>query len=313
VSIAEPPPTDTKPSTFAVQREVGGLLQGVDRRLHARAVVRDDRDALGLDRLPDAVGMAGRGDAGVGDQQRPPHPEALELPAGVGHRAGAELDRRGLQREHGLAAHRALAWHTMSLVDALRAVVGERQLLVDADVRAPFEVDWTRRFRGAPPRSSGPARPTRSSPCCGRARSMARRSSPRAATPGSLEARCRAAVRSSSLLTRLTGLGQVDRASLQVDAGAGVTLAALQGRARAAGLDAGVDFAARDSATVGGLVACDAGGVRAVRHGTVRARVAGLEAVLADGSIVSGRPGCSRTTPGMTCPACWWAARARSA
>ena len=41
------------------------------------------------------------------------------------------------------------------------------------------------------------------------------------------------------------------------------------------GLDAGVDFAARDSATVGGLVATDAGGIRALRHGTVRARVAG--------------------------------------
>ena len=48
------------------------------------------------------------------------------------------------------------------------------------------------------------------------------------------------------------------RAPLQVSAGAGVTLAALQAHARAAGLDAGVDFAARDSATLGGLVATEA-------------------------------------------------------
>ena len=59
------------------------------------------------------------------------------------------------------------------------------------------------------------------------------------------------------------------------------------------GEDAGLDFAARDSCTVGGLAACDAGGARALRHGTARARVAGLEAVLADGSVIyaPGRPG----------------------
>ena len=86
---------------------------------------------------------------------------------------------------------------------------------------------------------------------------------------------------------RLTELGPVDRASAQVEAGAGVTLAARAGAARArAGLDAGVDFAARDSATVGGLAATNAGGIRAMRYGTVRARVAGLQAVLADGSII---------------------------
>src|SRR4051812_13501414 len=32
---------------------------------------------------------------------------------------------------------------------ALAAVVGERNVLVDEDVRAPFEEDWTRRFRGS--------------------------------------------------------------------------------------------------------------------------------------------------------------------
>ena len=43
--------------------------------------------------------MAGRGDAGIGDEQRARHAEALELPAGVGGGAGPELDRRRLQRE----------------------------------------------------------------------------------------------------------------------------------------------------------------------------------------------------------------------
>src|SRR5829696_8088095 len=82
-------------------------------------------------------------------------------------------------------------------------------------------------------------------------------------------------------LRRLDALGAIDPGAMQVEAGAGVTLAALQAHARRSGLDAAVDFAARDACTVGGLVATDAGGMRALRHGTVRARVAGLEAVLA--------------------------------
>jgi FAD/FMN-containing dehydrogenase len=90
---------------------------------------------------------------------------------------------------------------------------------------------------------------------------------------------------------------------MQLSAGAGVTLAALQEHARAAGLDAGVDFAARESATVGGLVACDAGGLRALRHGTVRARVAGLEAVLADGSVVRRMSGLLKDNAGYDLPA----------
>jgi FAD/FMN-containing dehydrogenase len=48
-----------------------------------------------------------------------------------------------------------------------------------------------------------------------------------------------------------------------------------------------VDLAARDSATVGGLVATNAGGIRVLRYGSMRAQLLGAEAVLADGSVVS--------------------------
>jgi FAD/FMN-containing dehydrogenase len=190
----------------------------------------------------------------------------------------------------------------MSLVDALRAVVGERQVLVDADVRAPFEVDWTRRFRGS---AAAVVRPGSADEVVAVLRACAEHGAavvPQGGNTGLVGGSVPRGGEVVLSLTRLTGLGQVDRASLQVDAGAGVTLAALQGRARAAGLDAGVDIAARDSATVGGLVACDAGGVRAVRHGTVRARVAGLEAVLADGSIVRRTSGLLKDNAGYDLP-----------
>ena len=45
----------------------------------------------------------------------------------------------------------------------------------------------------------------------------------------------------------------------------------------------GVDFGARDSATIGGMVATNAGGVNVLRHGAMRRQIAGIEAVLGTG------------------------------
>lgn len=44
----------------------------------------------------------------------------------------------------------------------------------------------------------------------------------------------------------------------------------------------------KGSATIGGLISTNAGGTQVLRHGTMRALVAGLEAVLPDGSIYNG-------------------------
>ena len=89
---------------------------------------------------------------------------------------------------------------------------------------------------------------------------------------------------------------------MQVTAGAGVTLSRWREHARAAGLDTPVDFASRDSATVGGAVATNAGGSRVVRFGTMRTQVLGVEAVLADGSIVGSLAGLPKETVGIHWP-----------
>jgi FAD/FMN-containing dehydrogenase len=88
-------------------------------------------------------------------------------------------------------------------------------------------------------------------------------------------------------LTRLIELDAVDELAVQVTASAGVTLATLQAGAAAAGLSFAVDLAARDSATVGGMVATNAGGIRVLRYGGMRQQVVGVEAVLADGRVIS--------------------------
>ena len=88
-------------------------------------------------------------------------------------------------------------------------------------------------------------------------------------------------------LLRLTELGAVDGLAGQVTVGAGATLGDVQRHAVAAGWNYGVDLAARDSATIGGTVATNAGGIHVIAHGMTRAQVVGIEAVLPDGSVIS--------------------------
>jgi FAD/FMN-containing dehydrogenase len=83
-------------------------------------------------------------------------------------------------------------------------------------------------------------------------------------------------------LNRIEAFSAADRTVLVQ---AGVTLQALQERAAQHGLTTAIDLGARGSCTVGGMIATNAGGAEAHRYGCMRARVLGLEAVLADGSV----------------------------
>jgi len=65
-----------------------------------------------------------------------------------------------------------------------------------------------------------------------------------------------------------------------------VTLQRTQEEAEKHGLMFAVDLGGRGSATIGGNISTNAGGVRVVRYGMMRAQVLGLEAVLADGTVL---------------------------
>ncbi len=101
---------------------------------------------------------------------------------------------------------------------------------------------------------------------------------------------------------RMTAIAEVDRESLQVVAGAGTTLEALQARLEPEGLELALDLGARSQATLGGMAATNAGGARAFRHGTMRRHVAGVEAVLADGSVVERLGGVVKDSTGYDWP-----------
>jgi FAD/FMN-containing dehydrogenase len=88
-------------------------------------------------------------------------------------------------------------------------------------------------------------------------------------------------------LRRLNQIGPIDVAARQVTCGAGVVLQNLHDAASEAGLRFPLTLGGKGSATVGGLISTNAGGSQVLRHGSMRAQVLGLEAVLADGSLWS--------------------------
>jgi FAD/FMN-containing dehydrogenase len=79
----------------------------------------------------------------------------------------------------------------------------------------------------------------------------------------------------------------------------GVRLATLESTANDHGLSSGIDLAARDSATIGGMTATNAGGISAFRHGVMANRVLGIEAVLADGGIIDGLKRVTKANEGL--------------
>jgi FAD/FMN-containing dehydrogenase len=192
---------------------------------------------------------------------------------------------------------------TSPLVEALSDVVGPSQVLADPAVVASYCVDWTGRFRGSATCVVRPGSADEVAGVLAACGALGAAVVPQGGNTGLVGGSVPRGGEVVLSLVRLDTLGEVDPATLQVSAGAGVTLYALADHARAHGLDAGLDLGARDSATIGGIVATNAGGARALRYGTARARVAGLEAVLADGGRVSRMGGLLKDNAGYDLPA----------
>lgn len=88
-------------------------------------------------------------------------------------------------------------------------------------------------------------------------------------------------------LELMRSIERVDPIQRTAVAEAGVTLQSLQEAAEAEGLSFPLDLGGRGTATIGGNAATNAGGNRVIRYGMMRDMVLGLEAVLADGTVVS--------------------------
>lgn len=89
-------------------------------------------------------------------------------------------------------------------------------------------------------------------------------------------------------LSRMTKIGEPDRASGTILVEAGVVLAALHAALESHGLIFPLHLGAEGSARIGGLIGTNAGGSHAYRYGVMENLVLGLEIVLDDGSIWNG-------------------------
>lgn len=174
-----------------------------------------------------------------------------------------------------------------ALVQQLCQVVGEAHVLTQDDLTAGYVTDWTGRFVGATPAVVRPADTAQVAAVLSLCQAHGVRVVPQGGNTGLVGGSVPLAGELVLSLRRLDALGPVDSLMGQVTVGAGVTLAALQQHAAASGRTVGVDLGARQSATIGGMVATNAGGIHVVRHGTMRAQVVGIEAVLADGTVLS--------------------------
>ena len=183
------------------------------------------------------------------------------------------------------------AMTTSPLAVALSAIVGPEHVLTDPALKEQYVVDWSGRWRGA---AALVVRPGSTAEVAAVLRTCREHRVPVVPQGGNtgLVAGSVPATHPDPLpvvlsTRRLDSLGEVDDLSGQVTVGAGALLGDVQRHASAAGWHYGVDLAARDSATIGGTVATNAGGIHVVAFGMTRLQVVGIEAVLADGTVLS--------------------------
>jgi FAD/FMN-containing dehydrogenase len=99
-------------------------------------------------------------------------------------------------------------------------------------------------------------------------------------------------------MERMQRIEAPDTDAATILAEAGAPLQRVQEAAEGADLFFGVDIGARGSCTIGGNIATNAGGNRVLRYGMFRAQVLGLEAVLADGTVLSSLSGLMKDNAG---------------
>jgi FAD/FMN-containing dehydrogenase len=88
-------------------------------------------------------------------------------------------------------------------------------------------------------------------------------------------------------LERMTGIEEIDTSAGTMTVWAGTPLQVIHEAAEKAGFMYGVDLGARGTATIGGNVSTNAGGNQVLRYGMTRRQVLGMEAVLADGTVLT--------------------------
>ena len=179
---------------------------------------------------------------------------------------------------------------TASLIEAIRAVVGDRGLLTDPADTAAYAEDWRRLYQG---RTSAVVRPGTTQELADVVRLCAAAGVPIVPQGGntSMVGGAVPAEDGSELVlstARLNHIRDLDPVDMTLTIEAGVTLKAAQNAATEAGCLLPLSISSEGSAQIGGVLAVNAGGNNTVRYGNARDMVLGLEVVLPDGTIWNG-------------------------
>ncbi len=174
------------------------------------------------------------------------------------------------------------------LTEAL-ALLGARGLTDDPELLGPWLTDWRGRYTGSARALASPANTEELSALV---RLCVKHSVPIVPQGGNsgMSGGATPDESGASLLVslrRMNAIRALDVSARTALCEAGVVLQTLHEAAEAEGLRFPLTLGGKGSATVGGLIATNAGGAQVLRHGSMRAQVMGIEAVLADGSIYS--------------------------
>ena len=172
--------------------------------------------------------------------------------------------------------------------DQATALLGPRGFTRDGDLIAPWLTDWRGRYTG---KALGMASPCSTEEVSSLVRLCAQYAIPIVPQGGNSGMSGGATPDPSGdaillSLRRMDTIRSIDAAARQVTCEAGVILQTLHEAAERERLRFPLTLGGKGSATVGGLVSTNAGGTQVLRHGTMREQVLGIEAVLADGSIL---------------------------
>ena len=177
-----------------------------------------------------------------------------------------------------------------ALLADLAPVLGPKGIVTDPADIAPWTVDWRRRFFGAAPAILAPASTAEVAAVVAAAARHRVSLVPQGGNSSMVGGATPPADGSALILSlrRMNRLRHIDAEAGLAVAEAGVILSDLQDAALGVGRRFPLTLGAKGNATVGGLVSTNAGGTQVLRFGSMRGLVAGVEAVLADGSVHDG-------------------------
>ncbi|HEX8486756.1 MAG TPA: FAD-binding oxidoreductase [Sphingomonas sp.] len=177
-----------------------------------------------------------------------------------------------------------------AMIAALADTVDRRVIVTDAASIAPWLEDWRGRYHGSAPALLAPSTTAEVAAIVRAAAEYRVPLVPQGGNTSMVGGATPPADGSALILSlrRMDRIRALDDEGGLVVVEAGVILQTLQEAALAAGRRFPLTLGARGSATIGGLVSTNAGGTQVLRFGTMRGLVAGVEAVLPDGTIHDG-------------------------